>query len=273
MKKAVYLIFAIIAAAGAIFFMDAWLDLGLRESLFPEKEARPGAEVKADTIEEADRLFEELRFKEAAAAYEKILESDPDNYGVLWRLARCYSKWGVVERENRSKYTPIAIDYAEKAVEADEGGFEGHLYLAESLGISLYYEGPRDKVRFIRRIKSEAQRAIEIAPEHYRPYMILGIWHRNVMEAGWLEKKLANIFLGGLPEASMEKAVKNLKKSAGLNPDFMKTHYELALAYKYLGEKELAVRELRKAVECPVTNIKEKGLKQKSRALLKKLGV
>jgi tetratricopeptide (TPR) repeat protein len=254
-----------LAVSWAVFIC---LRIGEKDIAAPDiKEAIP----PSSAIEQGDRYFEELKFRDAVAAYEIALKNGPENYDVLWRLARCYSKWGVIERENRKVYTPPAIDYAERAIDADSGGFEGHLYLAESLGISLYYEGPRDQVRFIRRIKEEAERAIEIDPAHYRPYMLLGVWHRNVMEAGWLAKKLAAIFLGGLPEASMDKAVGNLKRSVRLKPDFIKTHYELALAYISLGEKDLAADALKTALRCPTLNIKEEGLRKKSIKLLSEI--
>ncbi len=220
---------------------------------------------------EGDKLFDELRFYEASTVYDRILREDPESYDTLWRMARCYTLWGIVERENRPKYIPKAIEYAREAIAVNDRGFEGHLYLAESLGTSLKYESLGNRVRYIKEIRREAKRAIEIDPAHYKPYLILGMWYDRVAGASWVERKLASLFIGGVPEAGLDEAVKNYRRSIELNPDFLKTRYELALTYIKMKEYKLAVQELKAAVECPVTNIKEKNTRNKAIDRLKKI--
>lgn len=223
------------------------------------------------SLKEGDKLFERMDFSKAASAYEKILEENPKDYEILWRISRCYSKWGIVEKQNRKLYIPIAIDYARRAIEVDGNRFEGHLYLAESLGTSLKYEGAKNRVRFIREIREEAEEAIKLNPDHYRAYLVLGMWHYKVSGAKWIEKKLAKLFFGGLPDAGLDEAVRNLRKSIELNPEFLKTHYELALIYVDQEKYKPAMVELEKAIDCPVTNKKERNTRNKAIALLEKL--
>ena len=82
------------------------------------------------------------------------------------------------------------------------------------------------KVRLSKEIKEAAKRAIELDPSHFKAYMILGIWHRKVEDASWMEQQLAKAFFGGLPEASLSEAERNLKKSIELKADFIESHYE-----------------------------------------------
>ena len=203
--------------------------------------------------------------------YKGILRDSPGDYDALWNLARLYSKKGLHEdNERRAEgYLKAAIEYAGRAIEVNGKGFEGHLYLAESLGIILQYEGPVGRVRAVRKIKREAEQAIKLNPDNYRGYLVLGMWHRLVNEATWLEKKLAAVFLGGLPKASLKEAEKNFKKSIELKPDFPKSHYELALVYMKLNKKESAVEELKKALSCPITSKKEKELEEEAIRLLR----
>jgi len=224
-------------------------------------------------LKEGDKFFGQLKLDEAIYVYEKILEEDPADYEVLWRLARAYAKKALlIDKEHISeKYLHKAIDYAEDAIGINDNRFEGHLYLAESLGLLLKYEGPRDRVRFIRKVKEEAERTIELNPSHYRGHLFLGILHREIKEANWLERQIAKVFFGGIPEASFEEAERSLKRSVELRPDFPRTHYELALVYIALKNKELAIEELKKEISCPVTNKKEENLRRKSILLLNKL--
>lgn len=227
-------------------------------------------QTEAGELGAGDNLFDQMRFAEAIAVYENGLEEGA-GYEALWRLARAYNKWGIIEKERRSSYVPFAIRYARQAVGIDEDRFEGHLYLAESLGTSLKYESIKNKLKIIDEIKDEAERAIELNPEHYRAYLVLGMWHSTVAGANWMHKKFARLFLGGLPDASYEEAIKNLQKSTELKGDFLKTHYELALIYHKLGDDSLAVSELEAAISCPITNKKERNTKAKSVSLLNKI--
>jgi len=216
----------------------------------------------------------EARSREGILRYKKVLEADPNDYKALWYLSSCHSELGVLleERERESKgHILKAIEYARRAIAVKEDGFEGHLYLAEALGISLKNEGPNERVKFVREVKKEAERAVELNPDHYRGHLMLGIWHRKVYDASWVEKKLANIFLGGLPEASLVKAEEFLKRSAELKPNFPKTHYELGLVYRDTGKRELALREFEKVVTCPITNIKEEEVLDESIRQIRRL--
>ena len=265
-KYRIWLFIAAIVSFGVLLTFCTDLDRGIRGIFIKERGPSPLLSLR-----EGDRLFDQLRFSEAALAYERILEEDPAKYETLWRLARCYNKWGIVEKKNRRRYVPRAITYAKEAVRVSNRRFEGHLYLSESLGTSLKYESVRNKVRYIKEIKAEAERAIELGPSHYRAYLVLGMWHSNVAGANWLEKKLAKIFLGRIPEASLDEAVYNFKRSIEIKSDFLKTHYELALIYIKLNDHGSAMKELKAAIACPVANIKERNTRNKSIALLEKL--
>jgi tetratricopeptide (TPR) repeat protein len=224
-------------------------------------------------INDGDKLFEQSKFAESIVIYEEILEKEPANYEVLWKLSRSYSKQGNLEKKKKSKKNHFskAVDYTKQAIEVKPNGFEGYLYLAESLGKLSKVEKSETKVSLTYEIKEAALKAIELNPSHFKAYMILGIWHRKIEDANWLEKSLAKSFFGGLPEASLAEAEKNLKKSIELKSDFIESHYELALVYKMLKKKDLAIEELEEAINYPTISEKQEGIKKKANSLLKKL--
>ena len=224
-------------------------------------------------IEEGDALFDKGDYDDAVGVYKRILSEDPKDYEVLWRLARCYNMMGIVYKEMRSTYIPISISYARQAIELDGSRFEGHLYLAESLGISLKYETLKNKVIRAREVREEAEKAIGINPSSYRAYLIMGMWHRNVEEAGWIEKQLAGILFGKMPESSFDEAAANFRKSIALKGDFLKTRYELGMTYLAMQKKELAIEEFEAALRCPVNDIKEGEVMEKAKNMLNQLRV
>ena len=222
-------------------------------------------------LEDADKLFNESKFSEAASAYEVHLESNPGDYETTWRLAQCYSKWAwslSKKKKAKKEYLAKSVDYARKAIEINDNGFGGHIYLAQSLGMLSKFVNSETKVRFSREIKEAAEKARDLNPSDSKPYMILGIWHRKVEEASWIEKGFAETFFGGLPDSSIREAERNLKKTIELRPNFIENHYELALVYKAMRKKKQVIEELKKASDCPVSTKKEEEIKKKVDKLL-----
>ena len=256
----------VIIPMGVALYREMWPQMRVHELLVRENVSYPLL-----SLEVGDDLYDKMRLPDAAGVYKRILRENPGDYEALWRLARCYSMLGILDKNKRRLYIPMAIDYSRRAVRRNDLGFEGHLYLAEALGISLKYESPKNKVLRAKEIKNEAERSIRLNPSSYKAYLILGMWHRNVVQAGWFEIQLAHILFGRIPHAGLDEAVRNLKRSIELNPDFIKTHYELALSYAAQNEYNLAIEELETTMKCPVTNYQEDKIKANALAMLGKL--
>ena len=224
-------------------------------------------------LQEGDKLYEQNKYLESIPLYEKALEMNPEDYEALWRLSRSCDMQSNNETKKSAKKEILdnAVNYAERAISANEDGFEGHLYLAQSLGKMSSVVGSEEKVKNTFKIRDAAQKAIELKPSHYKAYMLLGMWHRKVEAATWLEKNLAQMFFGGLPDASLEEAERNLKKSLELRYDNLEVHYELALVYEKLKRKDEAVKELKEASQCTVRNKRQAKIKENVIKLLKRI--
>ena len=224
-------------------------------------------------LAEGDKFFKEGKFLESISVYEKTLEARPGDYQVLWRLSRSYDLQSNNEKKRSDKRKTLekAVDYAEQAISANKEGYEGHLYLAQSLGKMSSVVGSEEKVKNTYRIKDAAKEAIRLNPSYFGSYSILGIWHRKVATANWMEKNLAGMLFGGLPEASLEEAEENLKMAVKLKDDDIESHYELALVYKKLRRKDEAAKELEKALQCTVKNKRQEEIREKAASLLKRI--
>ena len=82
-------------------------------------------------------------------------------------------------------------------------------------------------------------------------HTIYGTWHREVADVSWIERKLANIFLGGLPDGSFDRSVWHLKKAITIAPTVLRHRYELGLTYAAMDRDREAAEAFRAALKCP----------------------
>jgi len=161
---------------------------------------------------------------------------------------------------------------AKKAVEIDPSHAKGHLYLSIALGRVALDAGAKERIKLSKEVKRAVDKALTIDPKDDSAWHVLGRWHRKLSNLSWIEKKFANIFLGGVPkEASMEEATECFKKAIRFNQAHINHHLELAMTYETAGEKERAIAEYRKVLELPVSDADDEDHKAEAEKRLKKL--
>src|SRR6185503_10611123 len=139
-----------------------------------------------------------------------------------------------------------------------------------ALGRKALFCGGREKVKLSKEVKAEADRAMALDPKHFSPYLVLGIWNREIAGVGGVLRAAARVLYGGLPPASYENSREMLERAIALNPDSTKAHYELALTLRELGRKEDARREFQKVLDLPRTRALDDKVKADARAELGK---
>jgi tetratricopeptide (TPR) repeat protein len=201
-----------------------------------------------------DTEYKMLRYAEAESLYVLALTVAPARPEILWRLARLTVSIADVSPDaERERLYRKAEQYARACIEQNEQIAEGHTWLAAALGNIAMYEGGATKVKLAREIHKEAQRAIELNPNDDIAYSILGSFYRALGGVSWIERQLANMFLGGLPEGGYREAEEALKKAIALAPDVMRHRYELGMVYHDWGRKVEARAELFGALQAAVT--------------------
>jgi Tfp pilus assembly protein PilF len=209
----------------------------------------------ADLISKGDSAYKGLDNKAALESYKGALETDPNNYEAAWKLSRAYVDVGekLSDKKERGSHYGKGYEYAEKAVEINPNGSKGHLFLSIAIGRVALDAGAKEQIRLSKEVKSEVDKALAIDPQDDGAWHVLGRWHRRLSSLSWIEKKFANIFLGGVPkEASMENAVDCFKKAIHLNPSHIHHHLELAITYEKMGKKDFAAAEYRQVLELPI---------------------
>ena len=232
-----------------------------------------GDSGSAGDCAKGDTAYKKLDNKTALEFYQKALETDPKNYEAAWKLARAYVDVGeqLPDKKERRLHYEKAYEYAGKAVEINPGGSKGHLFLSIAIGRVALDAGAKERVRLSKEVKVEVDKALAIDPQDDSAWHVLGRWHRTLSSLSWIEKKFANIFLGGVPkEATMENAVESFKKAIQLNPTSINHHLELAKTYDKMGEKILAVQEYHEVLELPIKNADDEDHKKEAEERLKK---
>jgi tetratricopeptide (TPR) repeat protein len=250
-----------------------WIFLAALLLSYIPAEAREHKSSQA-LIAAGDAAYARFDNRAALESYQSALQQDPLSYEAAWKLSRAYVDVGenLDDKGERRAHYEKAHEMAEKAVEIEPGGAKGHLWLSIALGRVALDAGGKEKVKLSKEIKMEVDRALAIDPMEDVAWHVLGLWHRNVATLSWIERKFADIFLGGVPkEATLEEAVRCLKRAREINGQHVNHHLELAITYEMIGERDLAAEGYRKVLALPVSDGDDPKHKKEAEARLKGL--
>jgi tetratricopeptide (TPR) repeat protein len=207
-----------------------------------------------------DTVFSQLQYKQTERLIKMSLLEYPKNADLLWRYANLMINIGdVAKAEKKKPYYRRSVEYAEAAVKSDPKNASAHAFIAASYGSIGMFAGGEEKVKLAYRIRDALNKSLKLDPNNFYAHTIYGTYHREVAEISWLEKQLANLFLGGLPDGSYKQAIRHFKKAAKIAPNVLRNRFELGLTYDSMGEEKLAIKAFKRALRCPPTLKADKG--------------
>ena len=219
------------------------------------------AESFSNLMTKGDNAFSRFDHHTAEDCYRQALELQPDNYEAAWKNARALVDLGDMTKnddQRRGLYLK-AENSARLAVADQTNGSKGHLFLSIAIGKVALDEGPKERVRLSKEVKFEVDKALALDPQDDTAWHVLGRWNRRLATLSWIEKKFADIFLGGVPkDASVERAAECFEKAIELNPGHILHHLELALTLEELNDREGALREYVKVLALPIQEPKDR---------------
>jgi tetratricopeptide (TPR) repeat protein len=207
-------------------------------------------------LAKGDSAYDAFDNESARKNYSKVMELDENNYQAAWKLARAYTDIGEIltDKNQRNMHYRKADSYARKAVEIDSNGAKAHLFLSIAIGRVALDAGKKEQVRLSKEMH------------------VLGRWNRKMATLGWLQRKFANWFLGGVPkDASVDSAKVCFQRAIELHPEHINHHLELALTYEELKMKQEAIAEYQKVIEMPKMDADDDKYKEQAAERLKKL--
>ena len=227
-----------------------------------------GENVK-DYLEKGDQSYSKFNNVEALSYYEKAYSITPGNFDVLLRLVKTYNAAGEEYYEYRNKteaefYINKAILFADEFKNKFPDSSAAYCYFAMSNGNLALFKGGKEKIKYANLVEQNAKKSISMNPNFYLPYIILGIYYREIAGLSWIERAFANTFLGGVPTGSYEESEKMLKKALSIDKDIVVANFQLALTYKKMNKEEEEKQLLKKVINLPVRDFRDKFAKEKA---------
>jgi tetratricopeptide (TPR) repeat protein len=220
-----------------------------------------------------DEAFLQIDYPAAIERYTAALSGNENDAELYWRLARAYVCMGeVFEDSRRTLYCVKAAEYALKCIASDSTRSEGHTWRAAALGYVALDAGMGEQVELSRELLREVDRAIALNPSDDAAYSIKGSFYRALGNVGWFQRQLAKIFVGTVPDGTLEDAERALMRAITLAPDVMRHHYELGVLYLDMERREEARHVLAHAATLPVRVGIDRPRLKRIKELLKELG-
>lgn len=227
-----------------------------------------------DIIKKADSLREEKKYQEVLEVLEEAEKIDPENSELLWRLARAHFDLADQNPEDmklQKEHLYPGFEYAKKCIELDPNSAGGHQYYAILIGRIGEIEGTKQKIRNSYEVKKHTLIAIKLDPKNDANYHVMGRWHYALSDLSWIEKKVAEIVYGKLPEASFEEAEYYFKKAHELAPDDPRHLLWLGKTQLKLGKKEEARKSFEMAIKIKPKSESDKNIIKEAGQLLKRI--
>ncbi len=227
-------------------------------------------------IQKGDEYFSQFDNLSALEKYREAYKLSPDNYEVLFRLARAYNDLGEEYYEYRMRDSSEAMIrnamvISEKMKTEFPDSAATYAYLAMSYGNQAMYKGGKDKIKLAHKIEENAKKSLSLDPDQYLSYVILGIYYRQIADLSWFERMFANTFYGDVPEGSFEQSIQMFKKALDIKPNTIVASFQLSLTYKAMGDKEKEKAILRKLLNYSQVNFRDKFALRKAERRLKEL--
>ena len=222
--------------------------------LAPAAPAQPAGPPSAipDALGAVDRLRRAGAFPEARTRLNALRKDHPAQVAVLWRLVYTLADLGQATElaEARSRYYSRALRVANAALAADSTSGHAHLAMAVAEGRAALDAGTRERIERSRAVKRHADRALALDSTLDGAYHVRGRWHREVDDIGFFKRALVRTVYGGLPESSIEQAVRDFKQAIALHEEVLH-RLELGKTYLQMDRPDAARRALRAALEMP----------------------
>lgn len=231
------------------------------------------AQNEQQLITQANQQEAALNENAAFETLKQVLRINPRNYYALWKLSEFCSRIGNRQptKEKKQAFFSAGKAYAETAIKVNPNAADGYYALAVAMGRYALAQSGKEKINAVKEIRSNAEKAIKLNPNHGRAWHVMGKWHYEVSNLGIMEKTGVRLMYGGLPEASLKESIQAYEKAKALEPNFALNYLELAKAYKRNDEKAKAIECLRKLPTIPNKTEDDNRIKAEGAALLKEL--
>ncbi len=218
---------------------------------------------------EQENAFQDV---EALSSYQTVLELESGHETALYKACILTDRLGtrIKDKKQQEQYFRNAHKYAAALLSLYPNSVDAHFAMSVTLGRVALMSSGKELVDAIKKVKSHADRAIQLNPSDFRAYHVLGRWYYEIAALGSFKRAAVRLFYGGFPEASFQLAAGAYEKSRSLNPFFILNYYELARTYDQLDQRTRSIELLRKLQTLPPLMEDDKQIKEQAKKLLQK---
>ncbi len=212
-----------------------------------------GAEVSANALARARAAEARDDTQAALTLYLEALRVRPDDPVILQKVARQYSDLADFQPTVTAKkqYAERALAYAERAARLDPRSAIDELSLAICHGKLASWSDTREKIEYSRLVEVEARRALALDPRYAWAHHVLGHWNGALASLSGSQRFFVRVFYGGLPPASYDEAIAQLREAVALEPAEPCHRVELGFAFLAVGRRDEARAEFLRAMAMP----------------------
>jgi tetratricopeptide (TPR) repeat protein len=200
----------------------------------------------------------------------------PNAFDVLVRLAKTTVELGMdveaaEQMEEAEALYSEAVGYAEELLRLFPDSAKTYFHLIRTQGKLALFRGGREKVETGRNVEQYGRRGLELDANDPDLHAGFGIFKREVAHLSWVERTFAKALFGHIPEGTRAEAIQFLERAIALRPDFTFAHFELAVTYVGMGEREAAAEEFQKALDLPAATTQDVRNRDIARRMLERL--
>lgn len=205
-------------------------------------------------LNEAKTAQQEYNETKALDLYNKVLAVDANNLTAMFNTGYIYLRQGwMAEDDNELLAEQLyrkAKMLAEKTYALYPHTFEANLSMAGATARLARFLSAKERVYAAWDIKKYADSAAYYQPNSPDLKHLLAWWNYELTKPTWLERSLANMLFGGIPNnADMSKSVKLMQELISKRPDYTVYQYDLAIFYNYMGNKDKAIELLKNVLK------------------------
>lgn len=223
-------------------------------------------------LQQAEQLENQKKDLEALSKYQEAVRLSPNDLKALCKVSELNSVLGTrsTDKKTKTDFFTAAVMYAERALKISPNNAQANYAMGLAKAKITEVSSPKEKIQFVKEIKSFADKAISVDSMHYPSLHLLGKWHVEVSGLNGAEKAAVKLF-GGLPSASLQEAIHLFEKVRRIKPAFVLNYLDLAKAYKTNGRSDKAIEVLNRMIKLPPRTADDEQYKNEGKKLLESL--
>ncbi len=194
--------------------------------------------IRENLLNQAQKLQENHREVEALEVYENILHKEPDNFQALLNAAFMHLRIGwlySIKDEQKDHYFMV-YDYAKRAKLLNPLHYDARLLSIVAKAKITGYLSTKKQIKMVRKLKHELDRIVTLRGDDPDSIYILSWLNFKVGQVSPLERFVASLFFGDLPEdLTVPNAISLMKKAIAMRPEYSVYYYDLGIFHKKKG--------------------------------------